>query len=225
MPSLEPLAELEIVLILAPDQPVDIDVTADAILRKGRLEQLVVGHVLEAGLAAPVDARDRDALREDVLAQLAGHGAGAGLLDLGQVHVERVVEEGQELVLRNEVGGIHHPDGGIGRRPHGDAMAAVVYFWLALALLQGSIRFDSSAAEEAWIRLAKQEKEITNGQRQKRKNNVPGKIAQGKARLSTSTSINSQAPIMKQYHMQSPVAHCAIERSYWPSTCLAYTYY
>lgn len=122
MPGLEPLAELQIVLILAPDESVDIDMTADAILRKGGLEQLVVGHVFEAGLAAPIDARDGNALGEDVFAQLTGHGTGAGLLDFGQIHIQRVVEEGKELVLRNEVGRIHHSNGGIGSRPHDDLL-------------------------------------------------------------------------------------------------------
>lgn len=123
MPGLEPLAELQIVLIFAPDESVDIDMAADAILGKGGLEQLVVGHVLEAGLAAPIDARDGDALGEDVLAQLTGHGTGAGLLDFGQIHIQRVVEEGKELVLRNEVCGIHHSNGGIWSRPHDDCVS------------------------------------------------------------------------------------------------------
>ena len=127
MPGLEPLAELEVVLVLAPDEPVDIDMTADAVLGKGGLEQLVVGHVFEAGLAAPIDAGDGNALGEDVLAQLTGHGTGAGLLDFGQIHIQRVVEEGKELVLRNKVGRIHHSDGGVGSCPHDDLLAACVW--------------------------------------------------------------------------------------------------
>ena len=137
MPRLEPLAELEVDLELALDELVDVEVAPDAVLGEGGLEELVVGHVLEAGLAGPVDAGDGDRPGEDVLAQLAGDGTGAGLLDLGQIHVERGVEEGQELVLGDEVGRVHEPDARIGTTHDDDAITgwfacSVVYCCLLL---------------------------------------------------------------------------------------------
>ena len=71
-------------------------------------------NVLKARLASPVDLGNGDRLGEDVLEQLTGYGTGAGLLDLCQRQVEGGVEEIEQLLLADEVGGVHHADGCVG---------------------------------------------------------------------------------------------------------------
>lgn len=115
------MAELKIDLELPLDELVDVEVAPDAVLGEGGLQKLIIGNVLEAGLAGPIDPRNGDALREDALAQLTGDGTGAGLFDFGKVHVEGVVEEGKELVLGDKVGRVHYSNARIGSRSHGCA--------------------------------------------------------------------------------------------------------
>ena len=94
---LEPLAELKVVLVLGPDQLVHVDISLDLVLREGRLEQLVVRHVLGRRLGLPRHAAHGHRLGEHDVGQLTCHGTRCRLLDLGQIHVQRRVKKVEQF--------------------------------------------------------------------------------------------------------------------------------
>mmetsp|Transcript_46766 Transcript_46766/g.138160 ORF Transcript_46766/g.138160 Transcript_46766/m.138160 type:complete len:314 (-) Transcript_46766:2-943(-) len=110
--ALHPLQELQVVLVLAADELVHVNVLVDAVLVERRLKHLVVGDVLVLRLRHPVHLLHGDGARVAGVQDLAVDGAARALLDLGQAHLEQPVHPREEVPARNEEGALHHADCG-----------------------------------------------------------------------------------------------------------------
>lgn len=94
---LEPLQKLQVVLVLALDQLLDLDVLEDAQFGEALLEDLEVGDELVVELSLPVYLSQWDFVGVEDVDQLAVDRTGAQLLDLGEVGLEEVVHPAQQL--------------------------------------------------------------------------------------------------------------------------------
>lgn len=94
---LEPLQKLQVVLVLALDQLLDLDVLEDAQFGEALLEDLEVGDELVVELGLPVYLSQWDLVGIEDVDELAVDRTRAQLLDLGEVGLEEVVHPAQQL--------------------------------------------------------------------------------------------------------------------------------
>lgn len=83
--ALQPLAELEIVLVLCLLQLGHIDVPLTPVLVKGQLKKLVVVDKLILVLGSPLDLREVERIRVDSVHYLAVDSGCCALFNLGEV--------------------------------------------------------------------------------------------------------------------------------------------
>lgn len=105
---LEPLDELEIVLVLRLGEFFNLDVLLDVALLEGLLQNLEVLDKLPLVARAPVYFAYLDPAWEHGVEDLAVHSPRAELLDLYQVQVQETVGPVEQIRLRNEEGSLHH---------------------------------------------------------------------------------------------------------------------
>eukprot|EP00449_Zooxanthella_nutricula_P064470 CAMPEP_0198566690 /NCGR_PEP_ID=MMETSP1462-20131121/103663_1 /TAXON_ID=1333877 /ORGANISM="Brandtodinium nutriculum, Strain RCC3387" /LENGTH=110 /DNA_ID=CAMNT_0044297725 /DNA_START=30 /DNA_END=358 /DNA_ORIENTATION=- len=101
---LHELEELQVVLVLGPDQLIHVDVSLDAVLVERGLQHLVIRHELVVGPGHPVHPFHRDRVLVARVNNLAIHRAARALLHLGQVRLQQVVHPSQQLRPRHEKG-------------------------------------------------------------------------------------------------------------------------
>ena len=106
---LEPLHELEVVLVPPFDQAVHVDVLLNAQLHETRLENLVVRHVLETLLRTPVHLMHGHLAGIHDVQQHAGDASEGGVFDLGDAQLTGLVDPLHDLLPPHEEGSIHHP--------------------------------------------------------------------------------------------------------------------
>jgi len=85
--TLDPLQELQVVLVLRPDQLIDVDISLNSIPLEGCLQNLVVRNKLVLALGHPVDLPHGDSARVASIDDLAIDGARSALLDFVDVHL------------------------------------------------------------------------------------------------------------------------------------------
>lgn len=106
---LEPLDELQVVLVFALRQLLDLDVLLDVALLERLLQNLEVLDELPLVLGPPVDLRDLDLAWEHRVEHLAVHCARPQLLDSAHVQLQQSIHPVQQIALWHEEGALHHP--------------------------------------------------------------------------------------------------------------------
>lgn len=105
---LEPLYELQVVLVLALRKLFNFDVLLDVALLEGLLQNLEVLDELPLVACSPVHLADLDLARKHRIEYLAVDGSGAQLFDLREVEIEEAVGPVEKVGLRDEEGTLHH---------------------------------------------------------------------------------------------------------------------
>ena len=86
--GMQPLGELEVVLVLALDQFGHFDVLLVVLLLEAALEEFVVGHVVGLHVGSPLDLADRQSAWVDGVEDLAVDCPWTQLFDLGQTDLK-----------------------------------------------------------------------------------------------------------------------------------------
>jgi hypothetical protein len=108
--TLEPLRELEVVLVPGPGQELDLDVFADAALLEAGLEQFEIRQKLPLVASPPVDLAHPEFMREKHVKHLAIDSPSAQLLDPLQLQPQQPIQPAQDVPLRHEERPLHYPD-------------------------------------------------------------------------------------------------------------------
>jgi hypothetical protein len=88
--GLEPLAELEIILVLCLSELPNLDVTLDAVLVEGVLEEFVVIDKFVFVFGVPLDLTDGEGAGVEAVHDGAVDGSGGALFNLAEVELQKV---------------------------------------------------------------------------------------------------------------------------------------